>query len=159
MVERGLMPEDFGSAGAFLQHLVDGDDKEKEWFMTPEEIRTAIAEALAKVPIEDPEHLYVPGTVFLLYNSWAKETADAEAAEASSDGKEKIEAADPPAHGVLRLSPAARLLRCVELDLRMVLDHLSTAYRSSLRELLRGGAGCATGEGDPLPGSAPALDG
>jgi len=66
MVERGLVPEDFGSAGAFLQHMMDGDDKEKEWFMTPEEIRTAIAEALAKVPVEDPEHLYIPGTIFLL---------------------------------------------------------------------------------------------
>ena len=69
--ERNLDMSDFQSSVAFLNFL---KEKDGEMLMTVDEIASALENALDQTSdLHDPDHLFVPGKVVLLYNLWEKE--------------------------------------------------------------------------------------
>jgi Lipase (class 3) len=127
LVEKGILPADFKSMRALLSYLTktsDNEADESNWIMTADEAKDALRMALEKVPIQDPEHLYIPGQVLFMYQLWKKESSPDE------------ENAQKKAHGVIRMQPTDHVLRHLEIDLSMVSDHLAPSYRETLRELV-----------------------
>jgi hypothetical protein len=123
LVQKGILPADFKSVRALLSYLTttsDDEADESNWIMTADEAKDALRLALEKVPIQDQEHLYIPGQVLFMYQLWKKESPD--------DARK--------AHGVIRMQPTDHVLRHLEIDLSMVSDHLAPSYRETLRELV-----------------------
>ena len=136
----------------------DGD----EMLMSVEEIVSAIADAIACDDDHDKDHLYVPGRVLVLYDLWEKEQQRM-LLENSQKGNSKdyatimkewvqylkevddptsIDDADakkkniPVAEEVILTDGACNALRLIELDGRLLDDHLAPAYRSSIANIL-----------------------
>jgi pimeloyl-ACP methyl ester carboxylesterase len=137
--EKGLTPKDLKSTAAFMQ-MLKGDD---EMFMDVEEIREEMNAINDRTELRDPDHLYCPGRVIQMYDLWSK--------DGSREAEEEIEKETPPltdesveqAVEDLRTAERAhvtdgtsKVLRYIEVDSRMVNDHLSPAYRSSIKALL-----------------------
>ena len=136
----------------------DGD----EMLMSFEEIVSAIADAIACDDDHDKDYLYVPGRVLVLYDLWEKEQQRM-LLENSQKGDSKdyatimkewvqylkevddptsIDDADtkkkniPVAEEVILTDGACNALRLIELDGRLLDDHLAPAYRSSIANIL-----------------------
>jgi hypothetical protein len=136
----------------------DGD----EMLMSFEEIVSAIADAIACDDDHDKDYLYVPGRVLVLYDLWEKEQQRM-LLENSQKGNSKdyatimkewvqylkevddptsIDDADtkkkniPVAEEVILTDGACNALRLIELDGRLLDDHLAPAYRSSIANIL-----------------------
>lgn len=123
--EKGLAPKDFTSTTALLYYLTNKSDdeaNESSWIMTAQEAHDSLEKALAKVPIDDKQHLYVPGKVVFLYKLWSKKRMTNED-EKAADGARIIE-------------PTDHILRHLDLDLTMVTDHLSASYRAAIADLV-----------------------
>jgi hypothetical protein len=126
---KGMNPKDFESTANFVRMLFDQTDESV--LMTAEELRKDTNEAFEKVELRDPEHLYVPGKVLHLYDLWSK------------DGYAKVPDDDESGKGYLKTAERAilgagtsKMLRFIELDDRMINDHMSEGYRRSLAALL-----------------------
>jgi len=153
--EKGLAPRDFNSTAAFLKKIAQGHDG--ELIMTPQEMRQGWEEASELVGLRDPNHLYVPGRVIHMYDLWSKPDYGAKREDKDDVGaKSKVvvppyenENDNDPLALQLPLDPLLRpaerfhitdgasdALRVIEFDPRMISDHLSQAYRSSIRTLL-----------------------
>jgi hypothetical protein len=108
--------------------------------MTADEAKEALRLALERVPIQDPEHLYIPGQVLFMYQLWNETLINNDNNITEADGLEKdddvAKKKKRTAHGVIRMRPTDHVLRHLELDLSMVSDHLAPAYRETLRELV-----------------------
>lgn len=133
----------------------DGD----EMLMSFEEIVSAIADAITCDDDHDKDHLYVPGRVLVLYDLWEKEQQRM-LLENSQKGNSKdyatimkewvqylkevdsLDDADtkkkniPVAEEVILTDGACNALRLIELDGRLLDDHLAPAYRSSIANIL-----------------------
>jgi phosphoglycolate phosphatase-like HAD superfamily hydrolase len=148
--EKGLNPKDFSSWAAFVRMLTV--DKDGTMLMTVEEVRDTMEAAFEKVELRDPDHLYVPGRVIHLYDLWSKQGAveveekiakkaqrvNAKVKE-TDDGKDAVEEEEEEVRTAERLyvgDGASNLLRYIEMDARMLTDHLSPGYRSSIKALL-----------------------
>lgn len=82
--------------------------------LNPTELRAAAYKALEEAKgLEESDHLYVSGTIYLLYDAWSK------------DGKET------PADHILKCDGTANALHIMEFHDRIVPDHLIPAYRAS----------------------------
>jgi len=145
--EKGMSPKNFESAAAFLRMLTSGNSggsKDKiEMLMTTDEFRDAVRNAIEKVELRDPDHLYVPGRVMLMYDLWSKRGYDEKRDEKKEkkveggdegEGEEEVEART--AERLQVTDGTSNILRCIEVDDRMITDHLSPGYRSSIRSLL-----------------------
>lgn len=133
--EQGLSPRGFQSTASFLKMLISGG-KDGEMIMSPQEIREAVDNALDLVDIQDPDHLYVGGRVIHMYDLWTKENygdrSDYENVGDDFDISKKI----PTAERVYESDGTSRALRLIEIDDRMMSDHMSPGYRASIRSLL-----------------------
>jgi len=97
----------------------------------------------------------VGGKVIVMYDTWRKkqntnedgETETSMKAEENISHKDKIPQqekdieieklySNDAARGVFTSDGTARVLRLIEIDERMLSDHLSPAYRSSIRSIL-----------------------
>ena len=94
--------------GKRLRQDVDG-----ELLVTPEEASDVMEEARAEVALRDPDHLYVPGRVLMVF--------------------EKGEGAG---FGCVVGDGAATMMRHIEMDRSMVMEHLCESYRASLKGVL-----------------------
>ena len=72
--ERGLRPTGPRSTAAFLKKLSMGS--KGDMLMTADEVRDAMEAAHYKVELRHPDHLYVPGRVLLMYESWSETARD-----------------------------------------------------------------------------------
>lgn len=129
--EEGLSPKGLTSTAKFIKMLAKGN--KDETIMSAEQIQESITNALEKVDIDDPDHLYVAGRVIHMYDQWTKEgygnKSDYECEEDESkivDTAEKVYTADG----------SSKALRIIEIDDRMMTDHMSAAYRASFRSIL-----------------------
>eukprot|EP00957_Ditylum_brightwellii_P111935 8536411-Ditylum_brightwellii.AAC.1 len=101
--------------------------------------------------VQDPGHLYMVGEVVVMYDTWGKKQNTNEGCETDTSMKveENISHKDkiPPqekdieienvysndtARDVFTSDRTAQVLRLIEMDKRMRLDHLSTAYCSNI---------------------------
>ena len=137
-----------------LKQEMSHDGKEGDPILTIEEIRKSMQDAYDKVELTDPDHLYVPGRVIHMYDLWSKEGyGEAKTINKRwmhpnrTDKDEKDDTILDPnglnpvdfvraAEGVHIADGTSKVLRYIEIDERMVADHLVPAYRDSIRSLL-----------------------
>jgi hypothetical protein len=139
LVDLGLDPKDWSSTKAFLQMLtgktvqiLNGQDFEDE-----------LKKAQSKVKLRDPDHLYCPGKILHLFDYWSKKDYGEKVDQDDEDGLMSSEDASDDVVDVIRTADSviasdgtSKVLRWIEVDVRMLSDHLSPAYRSSLKALL-----------------------
>ena len=135
LAEEGLSPKGFQSIAAFLK-MLSSSKKDGDMIMSADEIREAVDNAFDIVDLEDPDHLYVAGRVIHMYDLWTKENygdkSDYEDVGDDFDVSKKV----PTAERVYESDGASKALRLIEIDDRMMSDHMSPGYRSSIRSLL-----------------------
>ena len=148
--EENLLPRDFKTTTAFLRALSSGD--KGEMLMSTDDIFETLKRTFDKVELEDPLHLYVPGRVFHMIDTWSKQgygqgrddTVEGGTGEVSGEtssgvlygGPFEVAEGGRTAEILLESDGTSGALRFIEIDSRMMTDHLSPGYRSSLRSLL-----------------------
>lgn len=143
----------------YLYQLYDG--KDGEMLMSADDIYVELDNALKRAELEDPDHLYVPGQVVLMYNLWEKEQQQKLSQE---DQKEEDTQKDfstilkgwimtmkdmnmhsdvsvdlqniPRAEEVILCDGTCKALRFIEFDGRLLDDHMAPPYRSSISNIL-----------------------
>ena len=139
-------------AAALLRKLSQGTrgDMIMEW----QEVRDLVDETHRKIDLRDPDHLFVPGRVILIYDPWSargdvtasasKESMEESTEEPSTCNQQKEKQEEQQAvktDGMVRCActyGTAAPLRLFEVDaLRMVTDHLTTSHEASLDCLIR----------------------
>lgn len=139
MVEKGVSPKDLKSTAALMKMLTQG--KDGEMIMSEKELREGLRDAFDTVELKDPDHLYVPGKVIHMYDMWSKEgygkvedelEDETETEEELKEAMENIRTAERLYVG----DGTSDMLRYIELDARMMTDHLAPGYRSSIKALL-----------------------
>ena len=142
-----LVPQGLGSTAAFWKAMLQSPDAllKKDGsalFMSEEEFREGLEQAYEAVEINDPDHLFVPGRVLHMYDLWSKERGPQSSpiqdirSLLESRPTNETETVEQPVEKVRIADCASRPLRLIELDSRMLSDHMSPAYRSSLKSLL-----------------------
>lgn len=159
--EKNLDMSNFQSTLAFLNKMTEGEAG--EMIMNADEIANEINDALEKTELRDPDHLYVPGSVILMYDLWEEEQdrqKKQEQTKASQkdfsnvliDLMKRVQDTDVHPNGVdMNGAPTAKeavlcdgtckALRFIELDGRLIDDHMAPQYRSSIAKLSGGNRG------------------
>jgi hypothetical protein len=141
MAEKGVSPQDLKSTAALMQWLARGTDG--EMIMSVDEVRAGLNQVLAEVELTDPDHLYVPGKVIHMYDLWGS-SGDEREAEGSVD-EQAVSGESTADDGSGRRRAAERVyvgdgtsseLRHIEMEARLLSDHLPAAYRDSIQVLL-----------------------
>merc|ERR1712194_763972 len=152
--EQGLGMSDFQSTLAFLNKIREGTAG--EMLMSADEVVSEINSALEREDLKDPDHLYVPGKVVLMYDLWEKEMGKEENRESEheftnflsdwmprlqdtglhSRNVVKLEQPTSAEEAVLCMDGTCKALRFIELDGRLLDDHMSPQYRSSIANIL-----------------------
>jgi len=133
--EKGISPKGIISTALLIKRLMEGN--KGKMLLTAEEFKEGLDQATEKVALRDPDHLYVPGTVYHMYDLWGtpeyKEHIKAEA-DAVKKGLTEVQARTAEC---LQIDDGTyKPLRNIELDPRMLTDHLSLGYRTSIKSLL-----------------------
>ncbi|GKY95620.1 hypothetical protein MPSEU_000523300 [Mayamaea pseudoterrestris] len=128
--QKGVSPKDFESTSAFIRMLSKG--AVGQLLMTQEEIESGMRQSTEQVEVKDPDHLFVAGRVLHMYDLWKKE---ASSTTVSGTKSETIE--DRTAKRLCITDGTSLMLQYIEMDERMVTDHISSSYRSSIRSLLK----------------------
>jgi hypothetical protein len=139
LIEKGIDPKSWKTVAGFLQKMiVEGNGKDEELIMTEQEISDGFDETFDKVELRDPDHLYVPGRVIQMYDLWSKKDYGAERQREKEEDDTALPVDDllRPAERVMVTDGASNVLRSIEIDARMLSDHMAPAYRSSIRTLL-----------------------
>ena len=133
---KGLSATDIKSTAALVKKL--GEGNEGELIMTADELAEAVDASMTKVGLDDPDHLYVPGQVILLYDDWQEEVKH-ESQMGSGNRTDLEEAHDYQyaADHAIVCNGTATPLRTIEWDGRLIDDHMCDAYRKSLSNLAR----------------------
>lgn len=95
--------------------------------LSAEEMRVVMDQARNQIELDKPDHLYVPGKVLHMYDHWVKSNSVNNAAEALNSRT---------VESLLLTDGTSDSLRYVEINGRMLSDHLSPAYRSNIRTIL-----------------------
>jgi hypothetical protein len=144
----GKKPTDLVGVSQLLLSLAK---KDNDPVISVDEVMASWDQAFDKVELRDPDHLYVPGKVIQMYDLWAKQDCG-NVDEAMNQELDEVVAMDdrddetsPEAmllKGVRTAERAqitdgtSKVLRSIELDSRLLSDHLAPTYRSSIRSLL-----------------------
>ncbi len=138
---------------------LEEDDDADEMLMSVEEYVSAITDAISRSDDHDPDHLYVPGKVLVLYDLWEKEQLledgrkesnkdyatilkewvqhlkeeDTLRSSIDDDGDSKTASV---AEEAVVTDGTCKALRLIEFDSRLVDDHLASSYRTSIANIL-----------------------
>ena len=127
------------------------DSHSEEPIFSGIEFEEELDKAQKSVPLSDPDHLYCPGNVLLLYDYWDKQNPNVEEdgerqqKDGFADEDKSVEKAtddddgnamERTAEGLVLTDGTNKELRWFEMDDRMFGDHLSPGYRSSIKSLL-----------------------
>jgi pimeloyl-ACP methyl ester carboxylesterase len=131
----GLKPAGLNATAAFLKSFTEGING--TMIMPPQEIKNGWKTSIELVGLDDPDHLFVPGRVLHMYDLWSKPgyglTHNSSLPE-PADGL-LLDSIVHPAERVLVTDGTSPVLRTIEMDGRMLSDHMAPAYRSSIRTL------------------------
>ena len=129
LVEEDLIPNSPAGIQAFLIKLSEGISGEP--LISANELNTVVEKACEKVEVRRPEHLFIPGTVFLVYNPWEEESESSTA----NDGKETTietesdEETKSVAWKCIETDGASPVFRNIEFDgSRPFADHTTSSY-------------------------------
>jgi hypothetical protein len=136
--QQGKLPDNFKNLSAFMKFISEG--KDGEMIMTAQETKNAMKECIAKLNESDPDFLYVPGRVIHMFDLWSKtnygeteQRVEQRANETTIDSEiDTVKTAEQVYEG----DGTSDVLKIIEIDERMVPDHLSMGYRDSIRSLL-----------------------
>jgi hypothetical protein len=128
--EKGMDVQKWQGASNFIKKLLKG--KDSEMLLTADEVRTHTEDVFEKADPKHADHVYVPGRVIHMYDTWSKKDKVMNEKSKESDGT----GAEGGADKVYVANGVSDVLRMIEVDPRMVSDHMSDAYRSSLKSLL-----------------------
>ena len=134
--EAGKNPKQFASYAALVRMLQQGADG--EMLLSAEEISDGLDEAFEKVEERDADHLYVAGRVVHMYDLWGKEGYGEALAKELKDTQVAKAHIARTAERVRITDGTSKALKFIEADDRILLDHLSPGYRSSIGTLLLG---------------------
>jgi hypothetical protein len=144
--EKGMRPRNLRSTAAYLKMLA-AVDKGKP-IMTIEEVREAMGKAYANVEIDHQDCLYVPGRILHMYDLWSKEgygktqarvqqrLKDVDEVSANRGELQKAVENVRTAERMHVNDGTSKVLRYIEMDARMMTDHLCPAYKKSIESLL-----------------------
>ena len=149
---KGLDMSNFRSTMAFLNKMGEGSDG--EMIMTFEEVGASVVEAIGSTGVEDPDHLYVPGRVLLMYAPWQdgrKSEGDSVQVnvlgtirgwlnEFESELHPNKEESETPVGDreilAIECCGTSDALRFVELCEVLIEDHMASEYRASIASFL-----------------------
>lgn len=95
--------------------------------MSQEEISNSLWNSHCTLPLQDPDHLYVPGRVLFLYEPWEEES--------TKDGKDENKE-NQTIHKI-NMDASHQALQVIELDIsHSFTDHLTTSYCRNLDFLI-----------------------
>ena len=145
---KNLDMSNFRSTMAFLNKMGEGADG--EMIMSFEEIATSVDDAIDSAGVEDPDYLYVPGRVILMYTPWETDKkskgdseqinvlgtirgwlSEFESSELLSN-KEKVGTSVDKEFRAIECSGTSDALRFVELGTDLIEDHMAYEYRASI---------------------------
>ena len=151
--EQKLDMSDFQSTIAFLNKVREG--KDGGMLMNADEFAIELDNALERADVRDIDDLYVPGKVVVMYDLWDMEQQselDQQGKQGSianilQDWRRLVQGANMhPKDGDLKHVSASKeailcdgtckVLRLIELDRRLLDDHMVPNYRSSINNLL-----------------------
>lgn len=150
---QGLSTSDFKSTVTFLKKIREGADG--EMLMSADEVFSELDKILDCDDLIDPDHLYVPGKVVLLFDPWGeggvgtvgksnetfslasfvknlREQLNDNNMRLNNDDVKQNEAKE----AVLCPDGSCKALRFIELDGRMLDDHMAPPYRASIANIL-----------------------
>lgn len=133
--EAGCEASDIKSTYAFLKKINQGTGG--EMLMTTKQSFEILEEAQNSVVIDDPDNLYCPGKIILLYTKWQDEKRlEEERIERGEAEINKEDMAKLPAY-CKSGNCVTKSLRAIELDEAMVPDHFAESYRKRIKLILR----------------------
>jgi len=154
LTEKNLSMSDFKSTLAFLNKIGEGSDG--EMLMDEDELAAELDVALERTDLRDPDHLYVPGKVVVMYDLWEKEQNRMQKQQTETekdftnilkDWMQTVKKADvhssdvdlsniSTAEEAILCDGTCKALRYIELDGRLIDDHMAPNYRSSIANIL-----------------------
>ena len=132
--EKGMAADSIKNAAKLFKKLGEGKDDE-QLLLTADELTAAANASMTKVGLDDPNHLYVAGNVYLLYDDWEEEIRHENAAGSNETGSGDMEPDLICADHAVSTDCTATPLRYIEWDGRLIDDHMAWAYRNSLKYL------------------------
>lgn len=150
--ERKLDMSDFKSTIAFLNKMKQG--KDGELLMSADEIISTLEGAIETELLDDPDHLYIPGKVIVMYNlakeedddqnkvkdlstvvsDWMKQVKDVDMHLTSDEGLKEV----CTEQECILSDGTCKPLRYIEPDqgISLIDNHMAPAYRSSIANIL-----------------------
>ena len=154
--ERGLDFSSYKSTIAFMNKMKEG--KDGEMLMSVDEIEKELDVALEETDLNDSDYLYVPGNVVMMYNLWEEQEKQQDTEDEDDEQKDmytlikdwitKVEDTDmhsgdndsnsttAAAVEAVLCDGTCKALRFIELDDRLLDDHMAPAYRDSIANIL-----------------------
>mmetsp|Transcript_18475 Transcript_18475/g.39967 ORF Transcript_18475/g.39967 Transcript_18475/m.39967 type:complete len:605 (+) Transcript_18475:343-2157(+) len=151
--ERNLDMSDFQSTISFLNKIKEGSDG--EMLMSADEVTLELDKSLKRSELQDPDHLYLPGKVIVMYDLWEKEQQKLQDQKESQrdystilkDWMQTMNDANmhstdvdlkniTTAEEAILCDGTCKALRFIELDGRLIDDHMAPQYRSSIANIL-----------------------
>ena len=155
--EQNLNFSSYKSTIAFMNKMKEG--KDGEMLMSVDEIEKELDEALEETDLNDSDYLYVPGNVVMMYNLWAQQEERQDASEDEDNeqkdmytlikdwitkvedtdmhsGDNDIKDSSTAAVEAVLCDGTCKALRFIELDDRLLDDHMAPAYRDSIANIL-----------------------
>jgi len=155
--EQNLNFSSYKSTIAFMNKMKEG--KDGEMLMSVDEIEKELDTALEETDLNDSDYLYVPGNVVMMYNLWAQQEERQDASEDEDNeqkdmytlikdwitkvkdtdmhsGDNDSKASSTAAVEAVLCDGTCKALRFIELDDRLLDDHMAPAYRDSIANIL-----------------------
>ena len=133
--EQQLAPTGPKSTRALIRKLTQNIETvtESDLLLSMEEVRIATEKAQESVTLRDPDHLYVPGRVLLMYETRsAFDATDDDFTKEEKDDKDNA----PTDHYCVLTDGSAAILRFFEMDaFHIVTDHATSSYYESVANL------------------------
>jgi len=155
--EQNLNFSSYKSTIAFMKKMKEG--KDGEMLMSVDEIEKELDTALEETDLNDGDYLYVPGNVVMMYNLWEDQEEQQDASE-DEDSEQKdmytlikdwiqrvedtdmhsgdndIKDSSTAAVEAVLCDGTCKALRFIELDDRLLDDHMAPSYRDSIANIL-----------------------
>lgn len=133
LTEKGLVDaQSRKGTSALIRKLAEGT--KGELLMEADELFEISDIANAKVEVKDPDHLYVPGRVLVMYDRWNSTTQTKE--EEKKDDSSVVDSKKTAEGFIISEDGATNVLRTIEMHERMITDRLAEGYRSSIKSLM-----------------------
>ena len=124
--EKGLAPTNPLTTAAFIKKITTDFGSNDDLLMTLEEVQITMEKAHHCIELRNPDHLYVPGRVLVMFEKWGS----------SNKGIADDMSLDPEGKWhYVETNGSASMLRFLEIDaFRMLTDHGTASYSISLQK-------------------------